>query len=75
INDNVDTDSSESNELMPFKNLFNEWYVRDSSRKVRAVFRAKAERGERLGARAPYGYRRSEDDRNRLVVDEEAAAI
>ena len=75
INDNVDTDSSESNELMPFKNLFNEWYVRDSSRKVRAVFRAKAERGERLGARAPYGYRRSEDDRNRLVVDDEAAAI
>ena len=75
INDNVDTDSSESNELMPFKNLFNEWYVRDSSRKVRAVFRAKAERGERLGARAPYGYRRSEDDRNRLVVDEEAAVI
>lgn len=57
------------------RNLFNEWYVRDSSRKVRAVFRAKAERGERLGARAPYGYRRSEDDRNRLVVDEEAAAI
>ena len=53
INDNVDTDSSESNELMPFKNLFNEWYVRDSSRKVRAVFRAKAERGERLGARLP----------------------
>lgn len=75
INDNVDTDSSESNELMPFKNLFNEWYVRDSSRKVRAVFRAKAERGERLGAKAPYGYRRSEDDRNRLVVDEEAAAM
>ena len=43
--------------------MFGEWYVRDSSRKVRAVFRAKAERGERLGARAPYGYRRSEDDR------------
>ena len=34
---------------------YNEWYVRDSSRKVRAVFRAKAERGERLGVRAPYG--------------------
>ena len=60
---------------LPEQHRFNEWYVRDSSRKVRAVFRAKAERGERLGARAPYGYRRSEDDRNRLVVDEEAAAI
>ena len=75
INDHVDTDSSESNELMPFKNLFNEWYVRDSSRKVRAVFRAKAERGERLGTRAPYGYKKDENDRKKLVVDEEAAAV
>ncbi len=75
INDNVDTDSSESNELMPFKNLFNEWYVRDSSRKVRAVLKAKAERGERLGTRAPYGYKKDEADSKKLVVDEEAAAI
>lgn len=75
INDNVDTDSSESNELMPFKNLFNEWYVRDSSRKVRAVLRAKAERGERIGTRAPYGYRKDETDNKKLVVDEEAATV
>ena len=52
INDNVDTDQSESTELMPFKNLFNEWFIRDTSRKIRAVQRAKAERGERLGTRA-----------------------
>ena len=37
---------------------FNEWYVRDSSRKVRAVLKTKAERGERLGTRAPYGYKK-----------------
>ena len=53
INDNVDTDSAESNDLMPFKNLFNEWFVRDTSRKIRAVKKAKAERGEQLGTRAP----------------------
>ncbi len=75
INDNVDTDSSESNELMPFKNLFNEWYVRDSSRKVRAVLRAKAERGERIGSRAPYGYCKDENDSKKLVIDEDAATI
>ena len=75
INDNVDTDSSESNELMPFKNLFNEWYVRDSSRKVRAVLKAKAERGERLGTRAPYDYKKDDHDSKKLVVDEEAAAV
>ncbi len=74
INDNVDTDSSESNDLMPFKNLFNEWFIRDTSRKIRAVLKAKAERGERLGSRAPYGYRKPPDTK-KLIVDEEAAAI
>ena len=74
INDNVDTDSSESNDLMPFKNLFNEWFIRDTSRKIRAVLKAKAERGERLGTRAPYGYRKDPGTKN-LIVDEEAASI
>ena len=74
INDNVDTDSSESNDLMPFKNLFNEWFIRDTSRKIRAVLKAKAERGERLGSRAPYGYRKDPDTK-KLIVDDEAAAI
>ncbi len=74
INDNVDTDSSESNDLMPFKNLFNEWFIRDTSRKIRAVLKAKAERGERLGIRAPYGYRKDPDTK-KLIVDDEAAAI
>ena len=74
INDNVDTDSSESNDLMPFKNLFNEWFIRDTSRKIRAVLKAKAERGEWLGTRAPYGYIRNPNTK-KLEVDEEAAAI
>ena len=74
INDNVDTDSSESNDLMPFKNLFNEWFIRDTSRKIRAVLKAKAERGERLGTRAPYGYRKDPDTK-KLIVDDDAAAI
>ena len=75
INDNVDTENAESSELMPFKNLFNEWFVRDTSRKIRAVQRAKAERGERLGTRAPYGYKKDENAKGRLLVDEEAAAV
>ena len=74
INDNVDTDSSESNDLMPFKNLFNEWFIRDTSRKIRAVLKAKAERGERLGTRAPYGYIKDSETK-KLAVDDEAAAI
>ena len=74
INDNVDTENAESNDLMPFKNLFNEWFIRDTSRKIRAVQKAKAERGERLGTRTPYGYRKDPDTK-KLIVDEEAAAI
>lgn len=74
ISDNVDTDSSESNDLMPFKNLFNEWFIRDTSRKIRAVLKAKAERGERLGTRAPYGYIKDPETK-KLAVDDEAAAI
>ena len=74
INDNVDTENAESNDLMPFKNLFNEWFVRDTSRKIRAVQKAKAERGERLGTRAPYRYTKDPETK-KLVIDEEAAAI
>ena len=72
INDNVDTENAESKDLMPFKNLFNEWFIRDTSRKIRAVQKAKAERGERLGTRAPYGYVKDLETK-KLVIDEKAA--
>ena len=71
----MDTENAESNDLMPFKNMFNEWFVRDTSRKIRAVQRAKAQRGERLGTRAPYGYKKDENAKGKLIVDEEAAAV
>ena len=74
INDNVDTENAESNDLMPFKNLFNEWFIRDTSRKIRAVQKSKAERGERLGTRAPYGYVKDLETK-KLLIDEEAAAV
>ena len=72
INDNVDTENAESKDLMPFKNLFNEWFIRDTSRKIRAVQKSKAERGERLGTRAPYGYVKDLETK-KLVIDEKAA--
>ena len=56
------------------QNKTNEWFIRDTSRKIRAVLKAKAERGEWLGTRAPYGYIRNLDTK-KLEVDEEAAAI
>lgn len=75
LNDGVDT-KEEENDMMPFRNLFNEWYARDTSRKIRAVKLAKAQRGERVNAVAPYGYCLKEGDKTfRLEVEEETAGV
>lgn len=73
INDNVDTLRSE-NEIMVFKNVFNDWYARDCSKKIKAVFKAKGQSGKPLG-KPPYGYKKSETDKNVWVVDDEAADV
>lgn len=75
INDNFDSLYSEGNELAPFKNLFNEWYARDTSKKIRAVVKAKAERGERVGTVVPYGYKRDPERKGHLLVNDETAPI
>ena len=77
INDSYDTFFSDGNELAPFKNLFNEWFARDTSKKIRAVFKAKGEQGRRVGTTVPYGYRRDPDreDECHLLVNEETAPV
>jgi len=75
VNDGVDSLYSEGNDFTPMRNYFNELYAKDSSKKVRVVKRAQAERGELLGGRPPYGYRRDEKVRKGIVPDEEAAAV
>ncbi len=73
INDGVDTFKSE-NELMAFKNIFNDWYARDTSKKIRAVFKAKGQSGKHL-SNPIYGYKYSETDKNLWVIDDEAAEV
>ncbi len=73
INDGVDTFKSE-NELMAFKNIFNDWYARDTSKKIRAVFKAKGQSGKPLSLPI-YGYKKSEADKNMWLVDDEAAEV
>lgn len=73
VNDNVDTAKSE-NELLAFKNIFNDWYARDCSKKIRAVFRAKGQSGKHL-CPPVYGYKKSETDKNQWVIDEPAAEV
>lgn len=72
VNDGVDSER-EDNDFTPFRNIINEWYAKDTSKKIRAVFRAKGLSGKRLSTHAPYGYVRDAD--GHLLVDEEAAPV
>lgn len=74
IMDNVDTQSEDSNEFAAFTNLFNEWYPKTTSKKVRQVKRSKAMNGEHLGA-PPFGYSKNPDDPKRWLIDEDAAPV
>ena len=74
INDGVDT-AREDNEFTPLRNWFNEFYARDTSKKIRAVKLAKAQRGERVNGEAPYGYLIDPEDKNHLIPDPETAHV
>ena len=74
VNDGVDSDK-EDNDFTPFRNLFNDFYARDTSKKIRAVMRAKGNSGEHLCTNPPYGYQKDPADKKKWIVDEEAAEI
>ena len=74
INDGVDSDKGD-NDFTPFRNLFNDFYARDTSKKIRAVMRAKGNAGEHLCTNPPYGYIKDPADKKKWIVDEEAAGI
>lgn len=73
VSDNIDTTEGE-NELAPIKNLFNEWYARDISKKRRISNKIKGNSGEPLST-PPYGYMKNPDDKKTWLIDEEAASV
>ena len=73
VNDGVDSDNQSDNDFTPFRNIMNEWYAKDTSKKLRAVLRNKGLSGKRIAVRAPYGYIRCAD--GSLIIDEEAKPI
>ncbi len=75
INDSFDSMREEENEIAPFKNVLNEWYPRDISKKVRQVKKSSARQGKFMGSQAPYGYKKSPENRHVLVFDDFAADI
>lgn len=74
INDNVDSFYRED-DFTPFRNIMNEWYARDTSRKIQSTFRSKGESGKHTASTPPYGYIKDEKDKNKWIVDEKAAEI
>lgn len=72
VNDGVDSED-EGNDFTPFRNIINEWYAKDTSKKIRAVFRSKGMQGKRMSGKPPYGYFNGPD--GHLIVDEETAPI
>ncbi len=73
VSDNIDTAEGE-NELAPIRNLFNEWYARDISKKRRISNKIKGNAGEPMG-QPPYGYMKAPDNPKRWIVDDEAALV
>ena len=74
IGHGIDSINPDSLEFAPFINIMSEWYSRDNSRKLRAVFKIKGNSGKRTTNHAIYGYKKDTNDRTKWIVDEEAAA-
>src|SRR5574344_2164368 len=75
INSGVDSANQEDSDFTPFLNIINEWYAKDTSKKIRAVFKAKGESGKPLCTNPPYGYLKDPDDKHHWIVDEVAAKV
>lgn len=72
--DCLDTEG-DNTDMLHFRSLMNDYHLKDLSGKIKSVLHAKMRSGQYIAAYAPYGYRKSEEDRHRLVIDEEAAAV
>lgn len=78
ITDNYDSQNADMNDthlILPIKNFINDSYCRDISNKVRSAQKVKREKGDYIGAFAPYGYKKSKENKNKLEIDEKAAEV
>ena len=74
VAEGIDTAKGED-DFMPFRNIFAEWHARDTSRKIRAIFGARTAAGKHVTGALPYGYLHDPDDRQKWILDEEAAPV
>ncbi len=73
VNDGVDSEQSGGLDITPFKNILNEFYSRDISKKVKSGKHIRALEGKFMGTTAPFGYRKDPQDKNHLIIDETTA--
>ena len=74
VNDGVDSFSGDD-DFTPFRNIMNEWYARDTSKKIKSTFQAKGQAGKHVASSPPYGYLKSPEDKEKWIIDGEAAEI
>lgn len=75
VNDGVDSENQADNDFTPFRNIINEWYAKDTSKKIRSVLKAKGNSGKHLSVIPPFGYKKDPLDKQHWIIDEEAAQI
>ena len=75
IQENVNSTTGEGMEMLPFYNIFNEWYAAQTSKKIRAVWQSKAENGKRVSPTVPFGYVKDLNDKEKWLIDEPAAEV
>lgn len=74
VNDGTDTLHGDD-DFLPFRNIMNEWYAKDTSKKIRSTFKAKGDAGKHVASSPPYGYMKDPEDKNKWIIDEEAAEV
>jgi len=72
LNDGIDT-AKNDNDIAPFKNILNEMYAKDISRKIKSAYKIKMARGDHQGAYAPFGYKKHPEIKGRILIDEESS--
>ena len=75
VTDNVDTLNSSTLDIAPFRNLLNDMYAQDVSKKIKSALLTRQQQGQFLGTKAPYGYMKDPDDKHHLIIDERYAPV
>lgn len=75
ITDGIDTLNNNQNDIMPFKNILNEMYAKDTSKKVKSAIQSRMREGTYIGSKAPFGYLKDPNNKRRLIIDEKTKPI